>query len=495
MPGHYRNLKSSNHWFRLVVPVDLRAKVGRSEIKHSLGTSNDLEADTLRAKHRQEWTARFEELRQEKAQEDLAQAPIVVDEFLRVFASRRHGNLDGAMYSLQKLLTVKLLTAWGPHEFEGRGADRAVAFMPEIDAWEGQPDPCSDIIPEDERDRLVARIRLLHHHPGTFGAGFREAIRYVSSGRRWDAVRSDVMMIEEFTGRTIDHGTAFYDAVAETYVQRLLEHFSCRWDPALLDDLDPPAGHQDAFPAPQHSQLQAEERTVPPPDTNLGRSSDGMSPLSAGFEKWIKVAAPGASAVREARRAVERFIELFGDKPIVMITEDDLFNHRDFVEDMPANLSLPAIKAGGLSLRVAVEQAWAERPDRAKLSPTSVKKEMSAFSAIFGVLKSERWIRFNPAADIPVSGYSKARTKQKSPRLPLRPNMMVDLFASPLFAGCAGRSDKQRTLPGLLVFQDELYWTFLFGADGLLGMTASAPPSTLLRTGLSAIACRRASAS
>jgi len=170
----------------------------------------------------------------------------------------------------------------------------------------------------------------------------------------------------------------------------------------------------------------------------FGRSSNGISLLSAGYQKWIKVAAPGARAVREAGRAVERFIELFGDKPVAMITEDDLLNYRDFVEAMPANLSLPAMKANGLSLCQAVEQAWIEKPNRAKLSSTSVKKEMSAFSAIFGVLKSERWIRSNPAAAIPVSGYSKARNKQKSPRLPLRPNMMVDLFASPLFTGCVG---------------------------------------------------------
>lgn len=53
-------------------------------------------------------------------------------------------------------------------------------------------------------------------------------------------MRSDVMMIEEFTGRTIDYGSAFYDAVSEAYVQRLLEYRSFRWAPALLDQLDPP---------------------------------------------------------------------------------------------------------------------------------------------------------------------------------------------------------------------------------------------------------------
>lgn len=236
-----------------------------------------MEADALRAKHRQEWTARFEGLRQEKTQADLAEAPVVVDQFLRVLADRKHGDLDGVMHGLPKLLTVKLLTAWGPREFQDREADRAIAFMPEIDAWGVRPDPCGDIIPEDERDGLVGRIRLLYHHPGTFGAGFREAIRHVNNGRRWDAVRSDVMMIEEFTGRTIDYGSAFYDAVSEAYVQRLLEYRSFRWAPALLDQLDPPPAIFQETPATSRSSpAQVEEKTILPLDTNLGRSSYGI---------------------------------------------------------------------------------------------------------------------------------------------------------------------------------------------------------------------------
>lgn len=42
--------------------------------------------------------------------------------------------------------------------------------------------------------------------------------------------------------------------------------------------------------------------------------------------------------------------------------------------------------------------------------------------------------------------------------------MMEKLFASPLFTGCAGRSDIDRTKPGHRIYQDALYWSFLFGA-------------------------------
>ena len=41
---------------------------------------------------------------------------------------------------------------------------------------------------------------------------------------------------------------------------------------------------------------------------------------------------------------------------------------------------------------------------------------------------------------------------------------MEALFASPLFTGCAGQTDIERTRPGQRIYQDELYWSFLFGA-------------------------------
>jgi hypothetical protein len=41
---------------------------------------------------------------------------------------------------------------------------------------------------------------------------------------------------------------------------------------------------------------------------------------------------------------------------------------------------------------------------------------------------------------------------------------METLFASPLFTGCIGHRDFERTKPGPHVYQDELYWAFLFGA-------------------------------
>jgi len=41
---------------------------------------------------------------------------------------------------------------------------------------------------------------------------------------------------------------------------------------------------------------------------------------------------------------------------------------------------------------------------------------------------------------------------------------MKDLFESPMFTGCEGERGKKRARPGPHVYQDALYWSFLFGA-------------------------------
>jgi hypothetical protein len=42
--------------------------------------------------------------------------------------------------------------------------------------------------------------------------------------------------------------------------------------------------------------------------------------------------------------------------------------------------------------------------------------------------------------------------------------MMRTLFSSPLFTGCQGSRGKKRAVPGPYVFQDAVYWSFLFAA-------------------------------
>jgi hypothetical protein len=134
-----------------------------------------------------------------------------------------------------------LLTSWGPDEFYGRGANRAIAFDPEPSTWEGwqsNPDPLGDIIPEDERDVVVERLAYLNRNAETLGFGFREILLHIQSQRRWNAVRFEVLLIEQFTNTSIPFDSPMYAAVAEHFVRQLYDYRSHRWSVDMLSALN-----------------------------------------------------------------------------------------------------------------------------------------------------------------------------------------------------------------------------------------------------------------
>jgi integrase len=190
--------------------------------------------------------------------------------------------------------------------------------------------------------------------------------------------------------------------------------------------------------------------------------------------RWKEAQKPGRSAIIEGTRAVSRFIELYGERHVASITVNEIFDFRDFLQAMPRGLSLPAIQSSGKTLRATVAEAHEKERDEEgralaagrvpsapkRLAPTSIKKDIGGLSAIFAALRSERWILQNPAEKIPVDGYSKGKKVY-----PFRPDMMKRLFESPMFTGCEGLRPKKRRQAGPYVFQDTLYWSFLFAAS------------------------------
>jgi hypothetical protein len=439
----------------MTVPERLRAKVGKREIKLSLDTSDPQEAKIRQAREQARWRSYFKGLEAEIERDAVATAPAIVDAFLEEMG-RRNGALANVIFGFQTTISMRLFIAWGRDEFSQRRADRAFAFMPGRTAWRGADfSDLADIIPDEERDALLARIDLLHRHPATQGAGFAEALAWLLKAKRWDVVRIEVMLIEDHARTEISPGTALFDAVAEHLLQRLVE-YSHPDREALIDLLAPPTVPVSAPLPPM----------MPPSRKTGGRRADkGSRPLSEGFAHWTPLRAPRPQSEVEAKRAVDRFIALNGDLAVGAITRDHLLDYRDFISRMPTNLNLEKLKASRLGFRAAVEKAIEQAGEDARtLSPGAIKKDMGALGAVLTLLRNEGWIADNVSAGIAVPGYSKTRRAQRTQRLPLRPWMMEKLFASPLFTGCEGRADILRTRPGSHLYQDELYWSFLFGA-------------------------------
>ncbi len=461
MPGPSTHPLSKNLWFRMAVPERLRAKVGKREIKVSLGTADPAEAKIRQARQQAKWRSYFLELDREIEEDAASRAPQIVERFLAIM-SERNGSLHNVIFALRSFIASRLLLAWGEAEFEALHAYRALRLYPDEGLWEEDGGDDADIIPPEAREELVARMDILHRDENLLGVGFAEAIEWLLAARRWEVVWPEVALIEEHTGISAPRDSLLFKAVAEALLQRLVEHRLSHEDEAKLAALPrrfiPGAGRE----------VEPVRETLPPVRSGRRRPVSGKAaqPLSAGLRHWAQLRAPRPQSFAEAKRAVDRFILLKGDLPVGQISRDDVLEYRDFITRMPTNLNLQKVKATGTSLPKAVEAALTQggAETARTLSPGAVKKDVGAIAAILGLLRNEGWIAENPAAAIAIAGYSKTRKAQRRPRLPLRRSMMETLFASPLFTGCAGLGDIERTRPGTEVYQDALYWSFLFGA-------------------------------
>lgn len=478
MTHSLRHPKSKFQWFRMDVPRRLQALAGTTSWRHSLGTTDPKIAAIKRAQLTAHYKAEVIRLSGMLAAAHVHEAKDLVDRAIEVLAARL-GTLDAAIRANLLLIAHQARQSWSrQHALDASWDLGIIPTYDDEDVWnDNEP---SEAFPgfdnEVERELFVARLRMLEHRGLADGIIYQEVAQRLLDRRAWRFVELPLLGLLHTVGVELAVCTPKYDAAAEHLLFRLATHKFTDWQPNVRAALAPVVSH-DSEPACARAAPASPVVAALPNTTaawsNAGTRSDPSQTLSAGLEKWKKSRSPGGSAVTEATRAVDRFIELYGDRHVASISDNDVFDYRDFITEMPRGLILPEIKASGRSLAEVVAERHAEEqaehnralasgrtPPRPKrLSPTSIKKDIGGLSAIFAALKSERWIRQNPAKDVPIDGYSKGRKVY-----PFRPEMMRKLFNSPLFTGCQGSRGKKRALAGPYVFQDAVYWSFLFAA-------------------------------
>lgn len=347
MPAITTHTKSSKLWFRMVVPERLRAKVGKSEVKFSLRTSDPTEAKLSHCKAQSEWRQRFLELDRELQSEQIASAPALVEQALA--ALTRGGRRDDTILALGKFLSFRTVVSWGRDFYAASEADYAFCGNPEAADWDDyEKDTEIDVVPHSKRMGFVARLRVQESNAETQGMGHRNTAVELLKSRRWELVAAEVQLIESITNVAISPGTAFYDTVAETFLKALINHKFKTWThgsmAAFLEDEQPVAHPHERS---THVPIAAD----PAPPVQVATSGRTAVALSEALVLWRKMQLPVKQSDIEVSRAVARFIELFGDKPVDAITEDDIFSYRDLIQQMPANLQLSKIHASNKTLR------------------------------------------------------------------------------------------------------------------------------------------------
>jgi integrase len=454
--------KSRFEQFRMIVPEDVREVIGKTAWTESLRTTDPFVAREKRAELIIRCTAEIRQAREGIVDRAKAHAIELLDRAFSLLAQAR-GTMDRAIQLPLQLLGSFVLDSW-----VGTGRDMGAQWWGDFLVRE--PLTFDEAIPsfDNERERAMYRLRadLVEGRGIADGLVYQELAAILLDRRVFHPIWCVVSYMRSLEPRLPLAPDATYEVVAEAFLRRLAEYQFESWPENVADALAPLG--RGAVPIPT-------SRSQPAPVEMRYQGLLAMR-LSEGLQYWIDQRRPGQSAVNEARRGVARYIALFGDVIIGTINRAQVIEFRNLIADIPPQTELAKLTAKGKTLRSVIDQAREERqawetsdrqmPEPGRLAPGSVKKDVGSISQILGAVQSDLGEGTNVAARIQIAGYTKNRQGQQRPHLPFTPAMMQRLFDSPLFTGCAGISDIDRTQPGPHVFQDELYWCLLFGVVG-----------------------------
>ncbi|MCD6619220.1 site-specific integrase [Aeromonas veronii] len=177
---------------------------------------------------------------------------------------------------------------------------------------------------------------------------------------------------------------------------------------------------------------QPEIPLVPAGDTTVTIISTRGIRVSALFERYkatIKRREPKKADGRilEYQVAVERFIELMGDKGIEDISKRDVSEFRNLMEQLPAR---PKRHVSAMPLRQQI--AYAAEHSLPRLTAATVKKLGRALSAVLGHAVDDGLLEFNPAHG---AKYTESVINPLTePERPYTSTELATMFGSPLFA-------------------------------------------------------------
>lgn len=208
---------------------------------------------------------------------------------------------------------------------------------------------------------------------------------------------------------------------------------------SLLDALDIARPHDEEL---NRARL---ERPVQRPQQSRARPTMRLMQL---FDEWQAATSPRPQTALEFKASVTDFIDFAGDIPVSVFTSDLIFDYRDAAFNLPA--TMPRADRS-LSFTQRVKKYADTFP---KCKPATLKKRIGAIQALLNHAFAQRWISANPAAGVPILGY----TKQTGRRRSFEDHELTALFAAPLFTDKTSWSAKSR------ISDSTVFWLFLIGA-------------------------------
>lgn len=423
----WKRPNSSNYWFRLVIPMRYRPKVGQAEIKQSLMTPDLGEARRLCAQLQADWLTKFANFDIELASAASANGIEIVDQYLDHQAAERGGLEAVVAYELAGLALAEsaYIDAMTDVDFYG---NTTVKLPPHPLSETPYPDFRSD----SERATIARRRIMLSQGSITNVLPGREAAKRALALRFWLLGSDFVEQAFEHAGQSVTQDSPEFAAGGEHFLQRLLRH-----PIPEIDEIEATCPLP-AMIAPRVNNKFEPKESLPAPIVNsppnfdgpLGRvrlfpvTSEGRT-LSAVFDAW-SAAQPRDSAklCDEWGVAIRRFVELFGDIAVTEIDGDMVADFRDAMFRLP---SRPRHDIGALPIMKQIELAAED--GLPCLSGPTVAKLMTGLRVVLGYACDPlRIIRHNPAVGVKTAN---AKSEDDA-RLPFDANDLKVILGNPL---------------------------------------------------------------
>lgn len=389
MSHSHRRPTSSNLWFRMDVPRDIRELAGVTSWQKSLETADPTVADARRASYSAHYKAEVIRLRAILKERIAKDAEQLVGRAMNHMAAY-FGSMDVAVSSeLTKIATV-VRSSWSNDH--ARAAEKQHDGEAFTGFYEEEGDAILAIDGDHERQQFRLRAELLEGRPAltdgtsTDGLAYQDlAAALLARGSLEDmrfAVSYLPHLVPEIDLSTKDR----YNAVATAYLSRLTAHRFSSWPIGASEVFGP------AVPVPS---------TAAPLPTPPSLSSPTSHTLADAFELWKQaknISGPNKAA-DEFATVLSRFEELCGTSNLSMITTEMV---EFFLEEIARLPSRP--KKSVADLPLAKQISTAAEKGLPTLLPPTVGKHLAVVRRVLAVAEKRQWITHNPAAKVAVEG-------------------------------------------------------------------------------------------
>ncbi|MDJ0276664.1 hypothetical protein QLH51_07640 [Sphingomonas sp. 2R-10] len=388
MTHSHRRKASSNSYFRMDVPKDIRDLAGVTSWQRSLDTADLTLAEARRSSYAAHYKGEIIRLRALKADRRRHSAASLVDEALTRLA-RFFGSMDRAIAAELTRVATIVRSSWSNEHA------RAVELQHLAESYTGysddEPVPIPAIDTEHARQMFRVRAEVFEGKDlSTDGLVYQELARALLVRGVYEPLRFVIGYLPYLVPRIDLSNKGDYDAITQAYLTRLADHdFSSYWPDGIREALAPivaPIAQPDDHPPAAVS--------VPP------RIVAGPT-LKEAFDAWVanRGRTGRDKTTDEFRLAIARFEEICGTSDVTLITTEMVETFAATVAKMPARA-----KKDVATLPILEQIARAERDKLPTLQAPTVGKQVAGIRSVLAIAKRKKWIAFNPATDIAVAG-------------------------------------------------------------------------------------------